>query len=121
MKAESRSAQGATNAATATNSGAGVQSAMAREYHALLSDLEHLIGAATSMSVEELAHAKAALGARVDSARQMIGHAGEAVLDRAKRGARATDEFVTERPWQAVGITAVAGLLIGFLLGKRGS
>jgi len=98
-----------------------MQSAIAREYHALLSDLEHLITTATSMSSEELSSAKAALGARIDAARSSIGHAGQVVIDRAKRGARATDEFVTERPWQAVGITAAAGLLIGFLLGRRGS
>ena len=98
-----------------------MQSAIAREYHALLSDLEHLIGTATSMSSEELTSAKAALGARIDAARSTIGQAGAAVLDRAKRSARATDEFVTERPWQSVGIAAAAALLVGFLLGRRGS
>ena len=64
-----------------------MQSAIAREYHALLSDLEHLIGTATSMSSEELSSAKAALGARIDAARSTIGHAGEVVMDRAKRSA----------------------------------
>jgi len=98
-----------------------MQSAIAREYHALLSDLEHLIGTATSMSSEELSSAKAALGARIDAARSTIGHAGEVVMDRAKRSARATDEFVNERPWQSVGIAAAAALLIGFMLGRRGS
>jgi ElaB/YqjD/DUF883 family membrane-anchored ribosome-binding protein len=98
-----------------------MQSAIAREYHALLSDLEHLIGSATSMSSDELSRAKAALGARIDAARSSIGNASAAVIDGAKRGARATDEFVTERPWSAVGITAVAGLLVGFLLGRRSS
>lgn len=121
MKAEPRDATAGAHATNSTNPGAPVQSAISREYHALLGDLEHLLGKATSMTGEELASAKAALGARIDAARSSIGHAGAAVVDGAKRGARATDEFVTGRPWSAVGITAVAGLLVGFLLGRRSS
>jgi ElaB/YqjD/DUF883 family membrane-anchored ribosome-binding protein len=121
MKTDARTATAANNGAAATNSGAHMQSAIAREYHALLSDLEHLIGTATSMSSDELAKAKSALGARIDAARSTIGHASDVVIDRAKRSARATDEFVTERPWQSVGIAAAAALAIGYLLGRRGS
>ena len=117
MKPESRTASAGTN----THSGASAQSAVAREYHALLSDLEHLIGSATSMSGEEMSKAKASLAARIDAARTTISQASDAVMDRARRGARATDEFVTERPWQSVGIVAVAGLLVGFLMGRRSS
>ena len=43
---------------------------------------------------------------------------GEAV-DRAKVAARATDEYVRGNPWQAVGIAAAAGLLVGLLMNRR--
>ena len=43
---------------------------------------------------------------------------GEAV-DRAKAAARATDDYVHENPWQAVGVAAVLGLAIGLLLNRR--
>lgn len=42
-----------------------------------------------------------------------------------KMGARArdavdtTDQFVKEHPWQSVGIGAVAGLVVGFLMMRR--
>jgi ElaB/YqjD/DUF883 family membrane-anchored ribosome-binding protein len=32
---------------------------------------------------------------------------------------KVADDYVREQPWQAMGITAAAGLLIGFLLGRR--
>ena len=43
---------------------------------------------------------------------------GEAV-DRAKVAARATDDYVHEHPWQAVGIAAAVGLVAGLLLNRR--
>jgi ElaB/YqjD/DUF883 family membrane-anchored ribosome-binding protein len=100
------------------SSGAG---GAAREYHKLLSDLEDLIHSATTLTGEELARAKAALGARIASARASASQISDAVTDRVQASARATDQYVHSQPWQAVGISAAAGLLIGFLLGRRNS
>ena len=43
---------------------------------------------------------------------------GEAV-DRAKDAARATDDYVRDNPWKAVGVAAAVGLAIGLLLNRR--
>ena len=43
---------------------------------------------------------------------------GEAV-DRAKAAARATDDYVHDKPWQAIGIAAAVGLAVGLLLNRR--
>jgi ElaB/YqjD/DUF883 family membrane-anchored ribosome-binding protein len=44
----------------------------------------------------------------------------EAVLvDKTKLAARATDDFVKENPWQAVGIAAGIGVLLGIIIGRR--
>jgi ElaB/YqjD/DUF883 family membrane-anchored ribosome-binding protein len=43
---------------------------------------------------------------------------GEAV-DRAKAAARATDDYVHDHPWQAIGIAAVAGFAVGLLMNRR--
>ena len=43
---------------------------------------------------------------------------GEAV-DRAKIAARATDDYVHDHPWQAIGAAAAVGLAIGQLLNRR--
>ena len=43
---------------------------------------------------------------------------GEAV-DRAKAAARATDDYVHEKPWQAIGVAAAIGLVAGLLLNRR--
>lgn len=102
-------------------SGNVAQSAVAREYQAFLGDVEHLISSAASMTAEEIARAKARLSSYISTAKASVGKAGSAVADSARSGAKATDRYVRDQPWQAVGITAVAGLLIGFLLGRRKS
>lgn len=43
---------------------------------------------------------------------------GEAV-DRAKNAARATDDYVHDHPWQAIGIAAIVGFVIGLLMNRR--
>ncbi len=97
------------------------QSGVAREYHAFVSDVEDLISSATSLTGEDLARAKAKLTARITSAKASIVRAGGAVSDQVRSGARATDTYVRDQPWQAVGISAAAGILLGYLLGRRGS
>ena len=41
------------------------------------------------------------------------------MVDQAKEAARAADEYVREHPWGAVGIAAVAGLLLGVMISRR--
>jgi ElaB/YqjD/DUF883 family membrane-anchored ribosome-binding protein len=53
--------------------------------------------------------------------RATAGAAGEkgAVVDKTKAAARATDDFVHEEPWKAVGVAAALGLALGVLIGRR--
>jgi ElaB/YqjD/DUF883 family membrane-anchored ribosome-binding protein len=38
---------------------------------------------------------------------------------RAKAAATATDDYVHEKPWQAIGVAAAVGLALGVLIGRR--
>ena len=95
------------------------QSGVAHEYHAFVSDVEELLSSATSLTGEDLAHAKARLSERITSARASIVRAGGAVSEQVRSGAKATESYVRAQPWQAVGISVAAGLLVGYLLGRR--
>jgi ElaB/YqjD/DUF883 family membrane-anchored ribosome-binding protein len=41
------------------------------------------------------------------------------VQRQAKEALEAGDRYVRDQPWDAIGIAAVAGLAIGFLVGRR--
>ena len=45
--------------------------------------------------------------------------AQEALVEKARIAARATDDYVRKNPWRAVGAAAGVGLVVGLLIGRR--
>ena len=45
--------------------------------------------------------------------------AEQALLKKSKLAAKATDEYVRDNPWQAVGVASVAGLVLDVLISRR--
>lgn len=91
----------------------------ASEFHSFVADIEDMVKATTTMTGEDLAQAKAKLNARVSQAKEAAAEMGNAAVQQARDAARVTDGFVHENPWQAIGIGAVLGLVIGFALASR--
>lgn len=111
------------HSATSASKDAGADSApsgIAQEFQDFVADIEDLIKASTSLTGDDLARAKANLNARVAAARAYVEEMPGAISARARNTAKVADGYVREQPWQAMGITAAAGLLIGFLLGRHG-
>ena len=94
-------------------------SALSREAHNFLADIEELVKATTSLTGEDLARAKARLAERIAAAKASVEKIGGDIAEGTRRAAQATDGFVHERPWQAVGIGAGLGVLVGFLIARR--
>jgi len=111
-------ANGQTLEAPPTALAAGA-TALSREAHHFLADIEELVKATTSLTGDDLARAKARLLERVAAARASVEKVGGAIADRTRQAAKATDGFVHERPWQAIGIGAALGLLLGFVIARR--
>jgi ElaB/YqjD/DUF883 family membrane-anchored ribosome-binding protein len=88
------------------------------------------IKAAIREAQELFAQAKAATGEKAEqlrrSALEILEAAStraqavqDAALEHGKKAAQSTNEFVEENPWKAVGIGALAGLLLGALIARR--
>lgn len=43
----------------------------------------------------------------------------DAIVARGRRAARATDDYVHDNPWQAIGVAGLTGLLVGMLISRR--
>jgi ElaB/YqjD/DUF883 family membrane-anchored ribosome-binding protein len=52
-------------------------------------------------------------------AKDKVAQVEEAVIDKTKAAARATDDYVHDHPWGAVGIAGAVGLVIGMLISRR--
>ena len=95
-------------------------SRITQEFKNFVADMEDLIKASTSLTGEDLARAKANVYARVATARAFLEEIPGEISDRARNTVKVADGYVREQPWQAMGVTAAVGLLIGFLLARRG-
>lgn len=43
----------------------------------------------------------------------------DSVIEKGRQAVRATDEYVHTNPWQAITVSAAAGLLLGLLVSRR--
>jgi ElaB/YqjD/DUF883 family membrane-anchored ribosome-binding protein len=85
----------------------------------VVADAEELLRATASQAGEKVTAARERIQASLATAKVKLSEAERALLDKTKEAAKATDEYVRENPWQAVGIAAAAGLVLGILISRR--
>ncbi|MEX1993948.1 MAG: hypothetical protein WD929_04735 [Steroidobacteraceae bacterium] len=68
---------------------------------------------------EDLERASENLAERVAAAKKTLTETSTAIAARARQSARATNDYVHGHPWQALGIAAVLGLLVGIAVKRR--
>ncbi len=89
------------------------------DFKAVMSDAEDLIKATANQGGEALAAVRAKAEVSLAKAKAQMAAAEAALLVRAKTAAKATDVYVHENPWKAIGISASLALLVGFIMGRR--
>ena len=89
------------------------------DFKAVVADTEALLKATANQGGEKVAEvrAKAEESLKVVKARMMATEA--ALLVKTKAAAKATDVYVHENPWKAIGVATGFGLVIGLLIGRR--
>ena len=92
---------------------------LAADLKVVVADAEELLRATASQAGEKVGVARERIQASLASARVKLAETERAVLDKTKLAAKATDEYVHEHPWQAIGTAAGVGLLIGMLIARR--
>ena len=81
------------------------------EFKAVIADAEALIKATANHGGEKVDQLRSQAEASLASAKDKIEKGREAV--------KATDDYVQENPWKAVGIAAGIGLVVGLLVSRR--
>ena len=85
----------------------------------VIADADELLRATAGQAGEKVAAARARIQDSLDGARIKLAQFGDASAEKAKAAARATDDYVHEHPWHAVGIAALVGLVLGTLISRR--
>lgn len=86
---------------------------------ALVADAEALLKESATSAGEKAAELRQRLAERLSMAKDKLYDLEEKVVERTKQAATATDDFVHEQPWKAIGIAAGVGLILGLLIGRR--
>lgn len=85
----------------------------------VIADTEELLRATAGAAGEKVGDLRERLTLRLRDAKERLVDLEVAVIDKTKAAARATDDFVHEDPWKAVGVAAALGLALGVLIGRR--
>ena len=85
----------------------------------VLKEAETLYQSAVDDGTVEAKELKAKLKIQLDKAKQQYASIEATATDKSKDAARQTDALVHEYPYQALGIAAAAGVLLGVLLSRK--
>jgi ElaB/YqjD/DUF883 family membrane-anchored ribosome-binding protein len=89
------------------------------DFKVVVADAEELLKATASQGGEKIAEIRAKAAESLRIAKAGIADAQAEMLARTKAAAKATDAYVHENPWNAIGAAAGLGLLVGWLMGRR--
>jgi len=90
-----------------------------RDFKTVVADAEALLKATAGQGGEAVSAVRAQVEASLAAAKSRMNETQAALLARTQAAARATDEYVHVHPWQAIGIAASVGIVVGALIGRR--
>lgn len=90
-----------------------------KEWRNLVADVEDLIKKVAHVDDADIAQVRAKVQNTLDRAKSAANQGVANVRGYAQDATRATDEYVHESPWAAIGIAAAAGAIIGFIAASR--
>jgi len=89
-----------------------------QDLRVVVSDAEELLRATASQAGEKMSAARERIQENLAVAKEHLAVAQQRVAEKTRQAARATDDYVHDNPWRAVGIAAGAGLIVGLLISR---
>jgi ElaB/YqjD/DUF883 family membrane-anchored ribosome-binding protein len=89
------------------------------DFKVVISDAEALLKATAHNGGAEMTELRQKVEASLGVAKGRMREAQADLVARGKEAATAADEYIHANPWQAVGVAAGVGLLIGLLTQRR--
>ncbi len=86
---------------------------------AVMRDAEALIKASADQGGEKVTEARAKIRESIDAAKARVRQAELAARKHGEEAIHATEDYAKRNPWQAMGIAAGVGLVVGVLLARR--
>lgn len=89
------------------------------ELRLVVATAEDLLQATANQAGEGAAIARARIQESLKVVKGRLHTAETAVVERTRQAAKVTDQYVHANPWQSIGISACAGVIIGMLIKRQ--
>ncbi len=89
------------------------------EMAAVLSEAEEMLKRAATETGDKARDLRSQVETNLLRAKLKLQEYEGQAIDQAKAAARATDDYVHDNPWLAIGVAAAVGLAIGLLMNRR--
>src|ERR1022692_822640 len=90
-----------------------------KDFGDVLAEPESLLRRPAAETGERASDLRSQVESKLLSAKLKLQDLQDDAVDRAKAAAKATDEYVRDKPWQAIGAAAAVGFLVGVLVSRR--
>jgi len=95
------------------------RAAVRDEVRVLIAEVKNLIRCVRSAKDPEVARARAGVQRAAAATKSVLAARTDQVRRQAGVAFDASDRYVHEQPWRAIGVVAVSGIIIGWLLAGR--
>jgi ElaB/YqjD/DUF883 family membrane-anchored ribosome-binding protein len=85
----------------------------------VVSDAEELLRATANQAGEGAASARARIQESLQVVKGRLVSAEDTAIERTRQAAKDADQYVHDNPWQAIGISACVGAIVGMLIARR--
>jgi ElaB/YqjD/DUF883 family membrane-anchored ribosome-binding protein len=85
----------------------------------VVSDAEDLLRATANQAGEGVTAARARIQENLQVVKGRMVSAEEDLVERTREAAKEADQYVHDNPWQAIGISACVGAIVGMLIARR--
>lgn len=93
--------------------------AFVEESKALLDETEALLAEAAKSGTDKAQGIYQQVAKNLADAKSKLQGAQARMADKAKEAAECTDRYVHDHPWQAIGVAAAVGALVGMLIARK--
>ena len=96
-----------------------IKAAASSEIKNLIADVEDLMARIADLKDADVVRVRNKVQRAVDATKQSLADGADALRQRAEDVASTADDYVRESPWQAIGIAALVGAVVGILATRR--
>jgi ElaB/YqjD/DUF883 family membrane-anchored ribosome-binding protein len=96
-----------------------IKSAASSEIKSLIADVEDLMARIADLKDADVVRVRSKVQRAVDATKQSLADGADTIRQHAQNVASTADDYVRDSPWQAVGIAALVGAVVGILATRR--